>query len=197
MIDGDLRKMLIAQIGNEFSAHSLYMGISVYFDQGSLKRWAKFFRDQAIEEAEHGQKIMDFLVDNEIDFDLPAIKAVSTRYKSALDAAQRALQSERDVAAQFDAMAAKALANGDHRSHQFLQWFIEEQVEEEAKIQAVIDLIESGINLFQAEPMLDQFEYGRFARGVRVDSEGTGPHTPCTHEPDLLLSMPGMSVVGH
>jgi ferritin len=158
MIDGDLRKMLIAQIGHEFSAHALYMGISVYFDQASLRRWAKFFRDQAIEEAQHGQKIMDFLVDNEIDFDLPALKAVSTRYKSALDAAQRALDSERQVAAQFDAMAAKAMSNGDHRSHQFLQWFIDEQVEEEAKIQAVIDLIESGINLFQAEPLLDQFE---------------------------------------
>jgi ferritin len=158
MIDGDLRKMLIAQIGNEFSAHSLYMGISVFFDQQSLRRWAKLFREQAIEEAQHGQKIMDFLVDNEIDFDLPAIKSVSTRYKSALDAAQRALQSEREVAAQFDAMAAKALANGDQRSHQFLQWFIEEQVEEEAKIQSVIDLIESGINLYQAEPLLDQFE---------------------------------------
>jgi ferritin len=101
---------------------------------------------------------MDFLIDNEIDFDLPAVKAVSTRYKSALDAAQRALQSERDVAAQFDAMAAKALSNGDHRSHQFLQWFIDEQVEEEAKIQSVIDLIESGINLHQAEPLLDRFE---------------------------------------
>jgi ferritin len=158
MIDGDLRKMLIAQIGSEFSAHSLYMGISVYFDRQSLRRWGKFFRDQAIEEAQHGTKIMDFLIDNEIDFDLPAVKAVSTRYKSALDAAQRALQSELDVAAQFDAMAAKALSNGDHRSHQFLQWFIEEQVEEEAKIQSVIDLIESGINLHQAEPLLDRFE---------------------------------------
>jgi ferritin len=158
MLDGDVRKMLIAQLGSEFSAHSLYMGISVYFDQQSLRRWAKFFRDQAIEEAQHGQKIMDFLTDNEIEFDLPAVKATTTRYKSAHDAAARALQAERDVAAQFDAMAGRALSAGDHRSHQFLQWFIEEQVEEEAKIQSVLDLIDSGINLFQAEPLLDQFE---------------------------------------
>ena len=39
MIDGDLRKLLIAQIGNEFSAHALYMGISVYFERQSLRRW--------------------------------------------------------------------------------------------------------------------------------------------------------------
>ena len=158
MIDGDLRKLLIAQIGNEFSAHALYMGISIYFERQSLRRWGKLFRDQAIEEAQHGQKIIDFLIDNEVDFDMPAIKAMSSRFTSPLDAAQRALRSERDVAEQFDVMAAKALSNGDHRSHQFLQWFIEEQVEEEAKIQSVIDLLESGINLFQAEPLLDQFE---------------------------------------
>lgn len=158
MLDGDLRKLLIAQIGNEFAAHALYMGISVYFDRQSLRRWGKLFKDQAIEEAQHAQKIMDFLTDNEIDFDLPAVKAVSTRFGSPKGAAERALQSEKDVGAQFDKMAALALKAGDHRGHQFLQWFIEEQVEEEAKLQSIVDLIASGINLFQAESLLEQFE---------------------------------------
>ena len=158
MLDADLRKLLIAQIGNEFAAHALYMGISVYFDRHSLRGSGGLFKRQAIEEAQHAQKIMDFLTDNEIDFDIPAVKAVSTRFPSALLATQRALQSERDVAAQFDRMAAVAAAAGDHRGFQFLQWFIEEQVEEEAKLQALVDLIESGINLFQAEALLDKFE---------------------------------------
>ena len=158
MLDADLRKLLIAQIGNEFAAHALYMGISVYFDRQSLRRWGKLFKHQAIEEAQHAQKIMDFLTDNEIDFDLPAVKAVSTRFGSPKAAAERALQSEKDVASQFDKMAALALKAGDHRGHQFLQWFIEEQVEEEAKLQSIVDLIASGINLFQAESLLEQFE---------------------------------------
>src|SRR5262245_5143787 len=158
MLDADLRKLLIAQIGNEFAAHALYMGISVYFDRQSLRRWGKLFKEQAIEEAQHAQKIMDFLTDNEIDFDLPAVKAVSTRFGSPKAAAERALQSEKDVAAQFDKMAALALSKGDHRGHQFLQWFIEEQVEEEAKLQSIVDLIGSGINLFQAESLLESFE---------------------------------------
>jgi ferritin len=51
-----------------------------------------------------------------------------------------------------------AVANGDHRGFQFLQWFIEEQVEEESKLQHLVDLIESGINLFQAEATLGSFE---------------------------------------
>jgi ferritin len=158
VITGDLRKLLIAQIGSELTAHQLYLAISVYFDRASLRGWGKLFKDQSIEEAQHAQKIMDFLTDNEIEFDLPALKATTTRFSSPLAAAQRALQSERDVAIQFDRMAAIALKAGDHRGHQFLQWFIEEQVEEEAKVQAIVDLIESGINLFQAEAVLDRFE---------------------------------------
>jgi ferritin len=158
MLDADLRKLLIAQIGNEFAAHALYMGISVYFDRASLKGWGALFKRQAIEEAQHAQRIMDFLTDNEVPFDIPAVKAVSTRFPSALDAAQRALKSERDVAEQFDRMASVAASAGDHRGFQFLQWFIEEQVEEEAKLQAIVDLIGSGINLFQAELVLDRFE---------------------------------------
>ena len=158
MISGDLRKLLIAQIGSELGAHQLYMAISVYFDRASLRGWGKLFKHQSIEEAQHAQKIMDFLTDNEIEFDLPALKATSTRFSSPLAAAQRALQSERDVAIQFDRMAAIAIKAGDHRGHQFLQWFIEEQVEEEAKVQSIVDLIESGINLFGAEALLDRFE---------------------------------------
>jgi ferritin len=158
VISGDLRKLLIAQIGSELGAHQLYMAISVYFDRASLRGWSKLFKHQSIEEAQHAQKIMDFLTDNEIEFDLPALKATSTRFSSPLAAAQRALQSERDVAIQFDRMAAIAIKAGDHRGHQFLQWFIEEQVEEEAKVQSIVDLIESGINLFGAEALLDRFE---------------------------------------
>jgi ferritin len=158
MVSDDLRKLLIAQIGNELAAHQLYQSISIYFDRASLKGWGKLFHAQSIEEAQHAQKIIDFLVDNEVEFDLPALKATSTKYASPLAAAQRALQSERDVTGHFDTMAAAALRAGDHRAHNFVQWFIEEQVEEEAKLQAIVDLIDSGINLFQAEELLERFE---------------------------------------
>ncbi len=157
MLSADLRKLLIAQIGSELTAHGLYMAISLYFDRQSLKGWGKLFRDQAIEEAQHATRIMDFLTDNEIEFDLPALKATSTRFATPLAAAERAHASERAVAAQFDRMAAVAASAGDHRGHQFLQWFIAEQVEEEAKLQAIVDLIGSGINLHQAEALLERY----------------------------------------
>ena len=134
------------------------MAIAVYFDRRSLKRWGKLFHDQAIEEAQHAQKIMDFLVDNEIDFDLPALKSTSTRFETALAAARRALKSEKDCRGPIRPDGGGRRVGRDHRGHQFLQWFIEEQVEEEAKLQSIVDLLDSGINLFQAEALLDRFE---------------------------------------
>jgi bacterioferritin B len=158
MISQRLAKLLIEQVGHELKAHQLYLGMAIHFERQSLSRWAKLLRDQSTEEAEHATKIMDFLTDNEVAFDLPALKSATTRYTSATEVLKRALESERQVSAQFDEMAKAALDEGDYTSHQFLLWFIEEQVEEERKVQALIDLVESGINLFQAEPLLDQFE---------------------------------------
>ncbi len=158
MLDAHLRKLLITQIGNELAAHQLYLAIAIYFERQSLDRWGKLFRQQSVEEAQHAQRIIDFLIDNEVEFDLPALKATSTRFESPSAAARRALESERTVAGQFDRAASVAVAAGDHRGFQFLGWFIEEQVEEESKLQRIVDLIDSGINLFQAEAQLDAFE---------------------------------------
>ena len=145
MLNEDLRKLLIAQISSELAAHQLYLAISLYFRRQSLDGWGKLFSDQSVEEAQHATKIMDFLTDNEVEFDLPALKATSTRFGSASAAAKRALESERAVAAQFDRMAAVAIEKGDHRGHQFLQWFIEEQVEEEATMTEIPEKDERSI----------------------------------------------------
>ncbi len=155
MISEHLGRLLIEQVGNELGAHQAYMGISLYFDRCSLKRWAKLFHDQAVEEAGHAAKIMAFLVDNEVVFDLPPVPGATTTYASAADAVQAALASELRVTDQFNAMAAAARAADDHRGSQFLQWFIDEQVEEERTMRALLDLLGSGINLFAAEPLLD------------------------------------------
>ena len=158
MISDRLSKMLIEQIGHELRAHQLYMGIANYFERQSLNRWAKLWHDQSVEEAGHASKIMSFLIDNDVAYELPALKAATTRFGSAASAIETAVDSERAVTKQFKAMASAALSESDHTAHQFLQWFIDEQVEEERKAQGLLDLVNSGINLFQAEPLLDKFE---------------------------------------
>ena len=155
MISQPVAKLLVAQVAHELGAHQTYMGISLYFERQSLKGWAKFFRDQSTEEAGHGAKIMTFLIDNDIAFTLPAVKSAPTSYPSARDAVETARASEAAVTKQFNALADAARDEADHRGHQFLQWFIDEQVEEERTMRALLDLIDSGINLFQAEAHLE------------------------------------------
>lgn len=158
MITERLAAMLVAQIESELTAHQSYQAISIHFQRESLNRWGKLFHDQAVEEATHARKIIDFLIDAGVAFDLPGLPGAGTRFPSALDAVRTTLDNERRVTGQFQAMAKAALEEGDLTVFQFVQWFIDEQVEEERKAQGLVDLVSSGINLFQAEPLLDGFE---------------------------------------
>jgi len=155
MIAEQPAKLLVAQIASELSAHQTYMGISLYFARESLNGWAKFFHHQSTEEAEHGGKIIGYLIDNDVEFSLPQIGGAPTVYGSAREAVGVAQTSEAKVTAQFEALANAARDAKDNRTLQFVQWFIEEQVEEERTMAALLDLIDSGINLFQAEALLD------------------------------------------
>jgi bacterioferritin B len=158
MVTERLREMLTRQIASEVSAHMHYMAIYLYFKRISLDRWAELFYKQSMEEAGHAKKIMAFLLDNELEFDIPAIPGHSTKFESPLTACKAALQSERRVSGQFQEMAVAATDEKDFRTFQFLQWFIQEQVEEESKMQKLIDLIESGVNLFQVQGQLDEYD---------------------------------------
>ena len=158
MISSRLADLLVAQVESELTAHQNYQAIAIYFQRQSLNRWGKLFHDQAVEEATHARKIIDYLIDQEVDFDLPGLKPAKTSFKSPADAVTATLDNERRVSAQFQAMAKAAIEEGDHTTFQFLQWFVEEQVEEERKAQGLVDLVASGINIFQAEALLDSFE---------------------------------------
>jgi len=160
MISEPAKKLLVAQVGTELSAHQTYLGISLHFTRQSLNGWAKFFHEQAVEEAGHGWKIINFLVDNEVKFSLPQVGSAPTSYKTAREAVEVAQASERRVTELFETLANAAREAKDNRTLQFLGWFIEEQVEEERTMAALIDLIDSGINLFQAEAHLEAVSAG-------------------------------------
>jgi ferritin len=160
MIADQPARLLSAQIASELTAHQLYMGISLFFSRQSLNGWAKFFRDQAIEEADHADKIAHFLIDNEVAFSLPQVGGAPTAYASAREAVEAAAASERRVTEQFEALANAAREAKDNRTLQFVHWFIAEQVEEERTAAALLALIDSGVNLFDAEAHLDRVTSG-------------------------------------
>lgn len=160
MLTKPLAQALNEQIASEFSASNHYLAIATYFALRSLDEWAGFFFRQSEEERTHGMKILTYLIDNAAEVTLPAVAEARTDFADALTAVSSALESERKVTRQFNDMAAIATDHKDYRGLQFLQWFINEQVEEEATMGKLVDLLKSGINLFQAQQYLPVVQAG-------------------------------------
>jgi bacterioferritin B len=154
MIHKRLQGLLLEQIGHELAASNSYLAIATYFGNQSLDKFADVFYKQSEEEREHALKIVRFLVDVGVEVNIPSISAASSSYGSGLAAIEWALQNERQVTKQFHTMADAALTEKDFTTFQFLQWFIEEQVEEEASMTKLVDLVRAEKNLFRAEELL-------------------------------------------
>jgi ferritin len=158
MITKKLKKMLNEQVGHELSAHHAYLGMAAYFGLRNHDKWASIFHEQSIEERGHALKIIQFLVDVDAQDEIPALTAATVKYSSALDVVKAALKQEQQVSAQFNAMAKAAIEESDFTSFQFLQWFIEEQVEEEAKMEKFVALLSSEKDEFRAEMIVAELE---------------------------------------
>jgi ferritin len=158
MISKKLAKMLNEQVGHELTAHNIYLGMAAYFGMQDHDKWAEIFHKQSLEERGHATKIIQFLVDVDAQAEIPALPASSVVYKSALEVVKAALTNEQKVTAQFQAMAKAALAENDFTTFQFLQWFIEEQVEEEATMRKFISLLTSEKDEFRAEMIVSELE---------------------------------------
>jgi ferritin len=120
------------QIANEFAAHQQYVACAVYFDSEALPQLAGFFYRQALEERDHAMMMVQFLLDTDGEVTIPGVEAPRARFADAVEPIALALEQERRVSEQINALAATAREAGDYTSEQFMQWFIREQTEEVA-----------------------------------------------------------------
>jgi ferritin len=152
MLSKKLQAEFNAQVGHEFANSIQYIAIANYFEGESLKGLAKIFYKQAGEEHEHAMKFTQFLLDTGCPVVIPAIPAPQNKFASAEAAAQLALDAEIRTTKQIDDLLAKALAEKDYAAQQFLQWFVNEQVEEIATATTNLDIIKmAGPNVIMVE----------------------------------------------
>ena len=118
------------QIRNEFTASAQYIAIAIYFDSESLVELANFFYRQAEEEREHAMKFVHFLLEVGAKPIIPGLPDLRNEFNDAADAVQYALDQEVKVTNQINNLVSLAVAESDHISNSFLQWFVDEQVEE-------------------------------------------------------------------
>ena len=150
-----LRRRLARLIAAQLEARQACLGIALYFDRRGLGGWAKVFRERSAESGRRADRVMAFLAASTVDFDLPGVAAVPTQYKSPVRAVAVALDREFRVTRRMNAAADAAAAGRDHAALQLLQGLLEQQVERERRLRQLLAVISSGVNLFQAETLLD------------------------------------------
>jgi len=158
------------QIGHELGAHNQYVAIAVHYDAETLPRLASFFYAQALEERDHAMMMVRYLLDADAEPRIPALPAPETDFGDLVEPVALALEQERRVSEQINALAALARGDGDLSSEQFMQWFIKEQVEEVSTVSDLLRVVQRAReNPVQAEEYLAREGLG---------GEGSDPTAP-------------------
>lgn len=131
MLSKTIEKALNEQVNSEYYSAFLYLSMSSYFETVSLLGMAKWMRMQYDEEIMHAIKIFDTIVDMEGTVNLKAIDGPPADFKSPLDVFEKSLAHERKVTGMINDIYALAQKENDYAVQSALQWFIDEQVEEE------------------------------------------------------------------
>ena len=118
------------QIQSEFLASAQYVAIAVYFDEEGLPDLAQFFYRQSEEERMHAMKFVHFLLETGAKPLIPGLPDIRNEFSSAEDAVGFALAQEEKVTDQISKLVRVAVEEHDYTSQNFLQWFVDEQVEE-------------------------------------------------------------------
>ncbi len=156
LISRELAKAFNQQIGHEFGASMQYVSIAAHFQQRQLQLLAKLFFDQAEEERQHAMKFVKYVLDTKGDLQIPPIPPPTPAFASAEDAVQAALAWEQEVTKQIAALMDLAVKQNDYIAQGFLQWFVDEQLEEVVKMDRLLGVIrQSGErNLLMVEAYL-------------------------------------------
>ncbi len=157
-------KALNAQVARELQASHNYLAMAVYLESRSLEHLAAFFTRQADEERVHAMKLVGYLQEVDQTPVVPSLKRPKARYTSVSDVFKTSLKQEQAVTRAIHELVDSAQRSKDYATFQFLQWFVTEQVEEEASFGKLIDVIEMSQNVLQVE------HYVRHMMGGPADS---------------------------
>ena len=134
--------LLNEQIAHEYAAHQQYVACAVYYDAETLPQLARFFYAQALEERDHAMMMVQYLIDADADVVIPGVSAPQVAFSDIVAPVALALEQEKRVTQQINALAGCARAESDYTSEQFMQWFIKEQVEEIATMSDLLRVVE-------------------------------------------------------
>jgi ferritin len=142
MFSEKLLDMMNEQMKNEFLSGYLYLAMAGYFESEDLPGMASWMRIQALEELTHGEKFFHFLCEAGGRTDLRSIDGPQNVYDSPLACFEYSLEHEKFVTDSINKLVDQARKDNNHAAEIFLQWFVTEQVEEEASFGLIVKKLE-------------------------------------------------------
>jgi len=141
MISKKMQEAINEQIKNEMYSAYLYLSMSAYCTKIDLKGFANWMRVQYQEEMFHAFKMYDYLLDQDGEVKLLAIDQPPHEFQSAENVFKTTLEHERKVTAMINNIMDLAVTEKDHATNIFMQWFVTEQIEEEATAKDILQQI--------------------------------------------------------
>lgn len=141
MLDKELLDALNDQMNHEYYAAHAYMAMAAYCNYHSYDGFANFYIEQAKEERFHGQKIYDYINDRGEKAVFSSLEAPKVEFNSILETFEDGLKQEQDVTQRFYNLSEIANRLKDYATISFLNWFLDEQVEEESTFETHIDYL--------------------------------------------------------
>jgi len=158
MLAKDLQNALNEQLNKELYSEYLYLSISAYCAEKDLDGISSFFAIQAREEHSHALKIFSYILNRGGEIELKDIKAPKEEFKGVVDVFEKTLEHEKFITKSIDELVNLSIKNNDHSMTSFLQWYVDEQVEEEStftKLLGKIKLVgEKGASLLMIDAEL-------------------------------------------
>lgn len=160
MIKKEVLEAINKQINAESYSAYLYLSMAAYFEDMGLPGFANWMKVQYQEEAAHALKFFTYLTDRNGKVVLKAIDQVPVDFDGIVDVFEKTLVHENHVTDLINNLMNVAMAASDHASQSFLKWFVDEQVEEEANVQKILDTLKlingQGNGIFMMDRELGQ-----------------------------------------
>ncbi|MEN9918507.1 MAG: hypothetical protein RL662_943 [Bacteroidota bacterium] len=163
MLSKKVEEALNNQINAEFWSSYLYLSMSAYFAKDGKNGFANWFKVQALEEKDHAMKLFDYIIARGGTVTISPIDKVPHKWKNTLDAFKNALAHEKLVTSMISNLVTLGNDEKDYATVSMLQWFVDEQVEEEETAKEYIDSLEmiqdNGFGIYTLDKELKSRQY--------------------------------------
>lgn len=139
MLSEKMEKGLNHQITDETYSSRVYLAMAVWCDHSGLNGAARFFYLQSEEERKHAQRIVNYVSEVGGRVVISDVKKPPEEYDSLKDVVEKASEHEKSITASVNKLAEASLEEKDYATFDFLQWFVDEQVEEEQMFKSLLD----------------------------------------------------------